>query len=254
MFAADTLDLLAQIARATADTRDLLGRVRAESALPANAAAMLAGAPGAAGLADLVSVRQGTAVWREHAAVLAEAGRAYDGLGRFSQALAPELERLGDLGRSFGVTLADALGGIVLRGEGALETLRALERQLLGVLAQRLVTAPLDGFLGRMFGSLGGGLLGGLGGILGLAEGGSFRVGGSGGRDSQLVPLRLSPGELVEVTPPGEAVSRGREAPITLNISVRVGPDLAGRENSGRTGRQLARDLARQLVPVLREL
>jgi tape measure domain-containing protein len=39
---------------------------------------------------------------------------------------------------------------------------------------------------------------------LGFARGGSFDVGGSGGPDSQLVGFRATPGEHVEVTPPGE--------------------------------------------------
>ncbi len=38
----------------------------------------------------------------------------------------------------------------------------------------------------------------------GFAHGGEFVVGGSGGRDSQRVPLDLTPGERVTITPPGQ--------------------------------------------------
>lgn len=47
--------------------------------------------------------------------------------------------------------------------------------------------------------------------IMGMADGGMFMVGGFGGRDSQYVPLRLTPGELIEVTPPRELHHYGQE-------------------------------------------
>jgi hypothetical protein len=68
------------------------------------------------------------------------------------------------------------------------------------------------GLLGSLFGMFTGGSsdinggqvdFGGGGDLPALASGGSFRVGGSGGIDSQLIAARMTPGELVEVTPPG---------------------------------------------------
>lgn len=70
---------------------------------------------------------------------------------------------------------------------------------------------------GSLFDSMGGGKGGGInlgsiakgigslfGKIPGFATGGSFKVGGSGGIDSKLVSMRLTPGEMVDVRRPGQ--------------------------------------------------
>lgn len=54
---------------------------------------------------------------------------------------------------------------------------------------------------------------------LGFSTGGSFRVGGTGGPDSQLVPLRLTPGEVVDVRRPGDGVGFGGEIVIRVEKS-----------------------------------
>jgi len=205
-----------------------------------------------------------SAAWREQAPVLREANAQYGELRQVFIELPEELERLSKHSRRLGAELAGALEEVLIKGESATEVLRALERQILGMLLNEFVTNPLKDMIGGIEGSVGGGVgqflggflenaLGGLTGFLGLAHGGAFRVGGSGGPDSRLVPLRLSPGELVEVTPPGPAPRRGPET-VNLNIAVRVSPELGQRDGFGRTGRQMAEDLARQLVPVLRTL
>lgn len=51
------------------------------------------------------------------------------------------------------------------------------------------------------------------------AHGGTFRVGGSGGIDSQLVALRASPGEMVRVT--NGANSAGEYGPVQVALTVR---------------------------------
>ena len=81
-----------------------------------------------------------------------------------------------------------------------------------------------NSIIGQILGGAGGffsGLFGGGGGVdtgaaaiagtgdiatgLGFAKGGQFSVGGTGGTDSQFVPLRLSPGEDVTIRTPSEA-------------------------------------------------
>lgn len=47
--------------------------------------------------------------------------------------------------------------------------------------------------------------------ISGFATGGSFRVGGFGATDSQLIQMHATPGELVDVTTPGQAASVASE-------------------------------------------
>ena len=63
----------------------------------------------------------------------------------------------------------------------------------------------------------GGGLFGGLGGLFGFANGGAFTVGGAGGRDSQLVAFRATPGERVQVNKPGMG---GGDRPININYTI----------------------------------
>ena len=55
-----------------------------------------------------------------------------------------------------------------------------------------------------------------------MARGGSFTVGGSGGTDSQLVPLRLTPREQVTVTPPGRGTGGNTYVSVRLNASLGI--------------------------------
>lgn len=71
---------------------------------------------------------------------------------------------------------------------------------------------------GGFFGSLLGGLFGG-GSLFGFANGGQFKVGGSGGTDSQLVAFRASPNETVTVTRPDQRMGGPS---IVLNYSPQI--------------------------------
>lgn len=50
-----------------------------------------------------------------------------------------------------------------------------------------------------------------------FAEGGSFRVGGRGGRDSQFVPIMATPGEHVDIRKPGDSGDNDRR---TVNVTL----------------------------------
>lgn len=65
------------------------------------------------------------------------------------------------------------------------------------------------GGLGSILGGLGGGFGGILGGLFGFDQGGSFKVGGQGGRDSQIVAFKASPTETVSVTTPHQQQQSG---------------------------------------------
>ena len=95
------------------------------------------------------------------------------------------------------------------------------------------------GFLGPLFGLLGGGFggLGGLGssgifnglfggaGLFGFANGGDFRVGGSGGTDSQVVRFRASPNEHVLVETPEQRANRLNNFAMP-NVNVQSNTDV----------------------------
>lgn len=65
------------------------------------------------------------------------------------------------------------------------------------------------GFLENKMFSASGGVWSGLKSLIGFDTGGSFTVGGVGGIDSQLRTLRLTPGEKVTVTRPGQSAGAG---------------------------------------------
>jgi hypothetical protein len=97
-------------------------------------------------------------------------------------------------------------------------------------LAQRLRDALFDGLADTLTnmlrgpkGSSGGGAMGWLGavgsvlktfagGLPGFKTGGSFKVGGSGGADSQLMQFRATPGEMVDIRRPGQDQRGGQMA------------------------------------------
>lgn len=51
----------------------------------------------------------------------------------------------------------------------------------------------------------------------GFAQGGSFIVGGSGGTDSQIIPIRVTPGERVDITPAGQSLINQKNALVPPN-------------------------------------
>lgn len=57
--------------------------------------------------------------------------------------------------------------------------------------------------------------------IMGMADGGMFMVGGSGGVDSKYVPLGMTPGELINVTPPRELqhYGQGKQSTVVNNVT-----------------------------------
>lgn len=89
----------------------------------------------------------------------------------------------------------------------------------------RLATNMLFAQLINMFMPGMGSILGGLGGGMpGFATGGDFRVGGSGGTDSQLVAFKATPGERVSVRTPGQSMpgdGQGQaQEPAEVNLRV----------------------------------
>jgi tape measure domain-containing protein len=81
---------------------------------------------------------------------------------------------------------------------------------LIRMQVKKSITGPLSAGIDEIISSGGSsGILSGIGGALGFASGGSFKVGGVGGPDSQLVPLRLTPGEVVNVKKGGQGGGMG---------------------------------------------
>lgn len=102
----------------------------------------------------------------------------------------------------------------------------------------------IGGLISGLISGGGGGAAAGFGGFAGSAadlsllnfqHGGSFDVGGSGGPDSQVVAFRATPGEKVQINPPGQ--SSGGNV-ININVNVPAG-------TSGNSAQQIAFEAGR---------
>ena len=133
-------------------------------------------------------------------------------------------DSLHELGTSF----VDLLGGADDAFEGFAENLKATFKSLVDDLSKALLRLlVLKGIEAAL---LGGGLSptavsGLVGGLPKFQTGGSFRVGGAGGPDSQVVAFRATPGERVDITP------TARQAPAEAP-SVNVSPTIVNRIDS----------------------
>jgi len=149
-----------------------------------------------------------------------------------------------DAANDFADTFAQAMGR-VLDGD-----IKGLFNELL----RDVMNDALRNFGRALFSSMGGGQSGGSGGSIwatlgraavrgtvlgamkvpGFKTGGSFRVGGSGGADSQLMQFRATPGEMVDIRRPGQDAGGGMAVHVVpspyFDVRVeKVAAPIAGR-------------------------
>jgi hypothetical protein len=107
-----------------------------------------------------------------------------------------------------------------------------------------------SGNLGKI-GKIGSAVMGAFGGkIPGFKTGGSFRVGGSGGPDSQLMAFRASPGEMVDIRRPGQQLAgSGAGMHFDLRGAVMTSDLLAQMNQMASQQGQSAFNGARSAVP-----
>lgn len=152
----------------------------------------------------------------------------------YNRAVADLADQFGVAGltiKDIGATVGDSLGGIFDDLiDGTLDAMDAI-KSLLSDLSRLLLNSAFKqlsqqnggasgGFLGSMFDSL-----------ANFASGGSFKVGGAGGIDSQLVAFNASPNERVTVTKPGQERAGGGGFSLVVNNNAPV--DITAREPSG---------------------
>jgi len=124
----------------------------------------------------------------------------------------------------------DILGGTLanLFTDG-LDDVPSQVANMLKEIASQFLASEIFRMLGQSFGGGGGGAGGGFGGMLqgffagGFATGGAFMVPGSGGPDSQLAMLNVSPRERVTVeTPQQQRTGTLQSAPPQVNVSPQI--------------------------------
>ncbi|MGE0153033.1 MAG: phage tail tape measure protein [Reyranellaceae bacterium] len=126
------------------------------------------------------------------------------------------------------------------------DVLKGLLKQVIQIILRLIVMRTLAAAFGVGSGpnsvSPGIGASGGAGLFAGLhdfARGGSFRVGGVGGTDSQMVAFNATPGELVDVRTPGQAGRRGGD--VVVNVVNNTGDGVRQERSSGPDGQQILR-------------
>jgi len=142
---------------------------------------------------------------------------------------------------------ANAFTAVVTGSKSASEAFREFAmqflKQMVAMIAQALVLAFLTSIFSFGSSTATGtaafvksfGALAALGGAQHAQAGGTFKVGGIGSVDSQLVPMALSPGELVQVTPANGGAMGG----ISITLENNGPPmDVAGVERSEMDGGQ----------------
>lgn len=146
--------------------------------------------------------------------------------------------QLQDMGVRGLKSLEDNLVGLIRGTVSVADAFRSMADQiiddLIRIQVRQQITEPLSGALNSLIPSIGGALFGGSAEASfaaasvrgaanptlfdpGFATGGSFTVGGSGGPDSQLVPLRLTPGEIVNVRKGGQQEQKAPNIIINNN-------------------------------------
>lgn len=129
-----------------------------------------------------------------------------------------------DIAQQLGLTFSSAFEKAVLDGGKLRDVIKGLGRDIAQIVLRKTVTEPLakkitgvlgDFDLGKLFGSSS--LIGDFSSLPFAANGADWKVGGTGGTDSQLVAFRATPGERVTVQTPGQQGSGGATV-VNLNI------------------------------------
>lgn len=145
---------------------------------------------------------------------LLSAAEAIDAAAEAARRANPEIEAIGDaleenksFSDEFGLSFTSALEDAIVKGESLQDILQSVGQDLLKISTQQLVTEPLGQ---AVSGAIGGFDFGNLFGNLFTAQrGGLFKVAGTGGPDSQVVALRTTPGETLEVRTPQQQAAAG---------------------------------------------
>lgn len=171
----------------------------------------------------------------------------------FAEQIARDLKTIDEIGAAVAISLTDNLGDAMAEfALGAMtgkEAMRSFASSVVSDLA-RIASQDLALSLFSSFGGGGedsgkGGLIGGaVKGLIGFERGGAFRVGGSGGADSQLVAFKASPDETVTVETPGQR-GGGRRAIINLH---NYGVDVTPTSTVGPSGDEIIDIVARRVA------
>lgn len=163
-----------------------------------------------------------------------------------------KLERAAEKSRDLSDVIAEGIGGAI-RGniKDWDDFKRAALRALGDVIAEALRLKAIQGGGGGGGGNIIGSLITAGASLLGLQHGGRFVVGGSGGPDSQFVPMMLSPKEEVTVRTPAQQRQGGGASGGSVNIVQNIdarGADPQSAANLRATANKLKDETIRAIV------
>lgn len=133
-----------------------------------------------------------------------------------------QLKETESIAKDLGLTFSSAFEDAIIGGKKFSDVLKGLEQDIARIIIRKSVTEPIGKAVSSIFDKgFGNGqnLLGDFASLFGFASGGSFRVGGNGGTDSQLVAFRATPGEMVDVRTPGQQSGGGN---VQINQTIHI--------------------------------
>ena len=170
----------------------------------------------------------------------------------FSRAVAQaqnEFSGLTEAAENVSQSFGRAFEEMIISGQNWRDTLAALLQDIAREILRLSVITPMmdaiKGSITSVFGAGGGGVSDLFANLPGFATGGSFKVGGAGGIDSQLVAFKASPNERVTISKPGER----RWGPI-INITNQIDATGADPAALARIEQRL-NELPREVVPLV---
>lgn len=179
-------------------------------------------------------LNRGVIDWDTYNRAVAQAQDTFTGTGNLAEQIG------GQISSSFSQAFDDLISGSFDAKEAVVDLLQSLAKLAVNNVFQSLIGGigggGKTGFLGSLFG-----------GLKTAAHGGTFKVGGSGGVDSQIAALRVSPRELIEVRKPGDDFGGGSTVVFAPKIDARGADSAAIRRLEGKM-QTMAKQMPRQTV------
>lgn len=184
-------------------------------------------------------------------------GQVVDVAGGVASDVKGSFGEIENAGQSLGQSFSSAFQGVIDGSKSVKDALADLLGSLSETWMNQAFQALLGGGVAGKSGGFLGTLFGGLGGLLGFANGGEFQVGGAGGIDSQLVAFRASPNETVSITKPGQERAAGGNMHVTFSADVDKSGNLVpfvtsvSDQRIERAAPSIVGAANRQVVPVM---
>lgn len=174
-----------------------------------------------------------------------------------------ELVKTGDDGSEIFSKINSGLEDAIVNGAKFSDVLKSVAQDIAKVLIRQQITEPLGKAASGLFSGAGGGggFVGGVAdifkglfsGAAGAANGADFTVGGVGGTDSQLLAMRVTPGEHVSIRTPAQQQTAGSGVTVNFNPVIDArGADIGAVQRIEAALRNLQANVVPMVVDAVR--